>query len=78
MLQILHESEENHFEGITTGGESWLQYSYPSSKMSIQSLADVIKRTRQASGTKRTMIMFFLTGHKLIVLDILPKGSKFD
>jgi hypothetical protein len=33
ILRNLHESEENHFEGISTGNESWFQYSYPSSKM---------------------------------------------
>jgi hypothetical protein len=33
MLRILHESEENHFEGLAIGDESWFQYSYPSSKM---------------------------------------------
>jgi hypothetical protein len=28
MLRILHESEENHFEAIATGDESWFQYCY--------------------------------------------------
>jgi hypothetical protein len=32
MLQILHELEENYFEGIATGDDSWFQYSYQFSK----------------------------------------------
>jgi hypothetical protein len=78
MLRILHESEESHFEGIATSDESWFQYSYPSSKVFIQSPTDVVSRTRQAIGTKETMMTFSFTGRKLIMLDILPKGSKFN
>jgi hypothetical protein len=51
-LRILDESEENHFERIPTGGESWFQYSYPSPKMLARSPTDVIPRMRQAIGTK--------------------------
>jgi hypothetical protein len=32
MPQILRELEENHFEGIAAGDESWFQYSSPSPK----------------------------------------------
>jgi hypothetical protein len=39
---------------------------------------DVIPRTRQAIATKQTMITTFFTGRKLIGLDILSKGSKFN
>jgi hypothetical protein len=78
MLRILHESGENHFEEIATGNESWSQYSYPSSKMFARSPADIIPRTRQAIGTKGNMIAIFFTRRKLIVLDILPQGSKFN
>jgi hypothetical protein len=80
MLRILHESEENHFEGIATGDEFWLQHSdsYPSLKIFGPLPTDVIPRTRQAIGRKQTMIAIFFTGRKRIVLDILPKGSKFN
>jgi hypothetical protein len=46
--------------------------------MYASSLTDIIPRTWQAIGTKQTMTMIFLTGRKLIVLSILPKGSKFN
>jgi hypothetical protein len=50
ILLIRHESEENRFEGIATGDDSWFQYSYPSSKTFAQSPTDVIPRTRSAMG----------------------------
>jgi histone-lysine N-methyltransferase SETMAR len=78
MLRILHEAEENDFDGIATGDESWFRYHYPSSKMFARSPRDVIPRTRQGIGVKKTMITVFFTGRKLIVLDILPKGSRFN
>jgi hypothetical protein len=78
MLRILHESEESHFEVIATGDESCFQHSYPSSKMFAPSPTDVIPRRRQVIGTKQTMRMTFFAGRKLIVLDIIPKGSKLN
>jgi hypothetical protein len=78
MLWILHESEENHFEGTATADESRFQYSYPFSKMCGRSPTDAITRTQQAIGKGTIMIMIFVTGGTLIVLGILPKGSKFN
>jgi hypothetical protein len=80
MLRILHESEEDHFEGVATGDEFWFQfqYSYLSSKMFVRSPTDVIPRMRQGIETKHTMKTISITGRQLIVLDILPKGNKFD
>jgi hypothetical protein len=46
--------------------------------MFARSLTDVIARTWQSIWTKATMITIFFTGRKLIVLDILPEGSKFN
>jgi hypothetical protein len=78
MLRILYESEENHFEGIATGDGSWFQSSSPSLKMLARSPTDPTPRTRQAIGTKKTIITIFFTRRKLIVLEILSKGSKFN
>jgi hypothetical protein len=78
ILRIPHKSEENLFEGIVTGDESSFQWPYPSSEMFAWSPTDVIPRTRQAIGTRKSMITIFFTGRKLIVLNILPKGSKFN
>jgi hypothetical protein len=46
--------------------------------MFAQSPTDVIPRTLQVIRTKKIMVTIFFTGRKLTVLDILPKGSKFD
>jgi hypothetical protein len=40
--------------------------------------SEVIPRTRQTIGAKKTMITIFFTVGQLIRLDILPKGSKFN
>jgi hypothetical protein len=46
--------------------------------MFARSPTAVIPRTRQATGTKLTMITIFFTGGKPVVLEILPKESKFN
>jgi hypothetical protein len=78
MLTILRESETNDFDGVTTGHESWFQHRTASSKMFAGSAADLIPRARQAVGAKKAMIMVFSTAKKLIVLDVLPRGSTFN
>jgi hypothetical protein len=77
-LKILHESETNDFDGITKGDESWFQHTTASSKMFARSAADVIPRTRQAVGTKKTVITVFFPAHKLIMFDVLPRDSTFN
>jgi hypothetical protein len=78
MLRILQKSEANDFDGITTGKESWFQDIYPSSEILARSPADVIPRTRQGIGAKRIMITLFFTAKKRIVLDVMPKGWKYN
>jgi hypothetical protein len=78
ILLILHKPEENNFEGIATGDESWFQYSYPSSKMFARSPTDVIPRTHKAIGTKKVMRTVFFTARTPIVFDTLSKGSEFN
>jgi hypothetical protein len=78
MLRILQESEANDFLGITTGDESWFQCIYPSSEMFARSPADVILWTRQAIGANKIMITLFFTTRTRIVLDVIPKGWKYN
>jgi hypothetical protein len=40
--------------------------------------SDIIPRTRQTIGAIKTMITIFFTARQLILLDVLPKGSKFN
>jgi hypothetical protein len=78
MLRILQESEANHFHGIATDDESWFQYLYSFVKIFARSRLDVVPRTRQGLDTKKTLITLFFTGRKSIVLDVLPKGRKYN
>jgi hypothetical protein len=74
----LLESETNDFNGIATGDKSWFQHTTESSKMFARSAADVISRTRQAVGAAKTMITVFFTAKKLIMFNVLPRGSTFN
>jgi hypothetical protein len=65
-------------EARTRGQGERFQCSYLSSKMRAPSPTDIIPRTRQAIGKKKTMITSLFTGRKLTVLNILPKRSKFN
>jgi hypothetical protein len=78
MLRILQDSEENKFDGILTGDEFWFRYLLSCSKSFAQSPAEVVSRIRHGIDTKKTMITIFFTGCELIVLNVLPKGSKFN
>jgi hypothetical protein len=40
--------------------------------------SEVISRTRQTIGAKKTVIAIFFTVRQLILLDVLPKESKFN
>jgi hypothetical protein len=78
ILRVLQDAESNDFEGIATGDESWFRYCYPSSTMFARAPSEVIPRTRQTIGGKETMITIFFTARQLILLDVLPTGSKFN
>jgi histone-lysine N-methyltransferase SETMAR len=77
ILRILLESETNDIDRLTTGNEFWFQHTTASSKMFARSAADVIPRMRQAVCAK-PMITVFFTEKKLIVFDVLPRGSTFN
>jgi histone-lysine N-methyltransferase SETMAR len=76
ILRILRESETNDFDGIAAG-ESWFQHTTAPSKTFARSAADIIPRTRQAR-ERKTMITVFFTAKKLILFDVLPRGSTFN
>jgi hypothetical protein len=76
--RVLQGAESNDFEGIATSDESWFRYCYSSSTVFAQAPFEVIPRTRQTIGAKKTMITIFFTACQLILLDVHPKGSKFN
>jgi hypothetical protein len=78
ILRVPQDAESNDFEGIATGDKSWFRHCYPYSTMFARAPSEVIPRTRQTIGANKTMITIFFTVHQLILLDILPKGSKLN
>jgi hypothetical protein len=46
--------------------------------MFARSPVDLIPRTRRAIGVKKIMITLFFTARKLIVVDVMPKGWKYN
>jgi histone-lysine N-methyltransferase SETMAR len=78
ILRVLQDAESNDFEGIATGDESWFRYCYRSFIIFARAPSEVISRTRQTIGAKRTMIAIFSTARQLILSDVLSKGSKFN
>jgi hypothetical protein len=46
--------------------------------MSARSPANVIPRVLRARGAKKTVITLFFTTKKLMVLDVLPNGHKYN
>jgi hypothetical protein len=77
-LRILQNAESNDFEGIAMDDESWFRHCYPSSTMFARAPSEAIPRTRQKIGARKTMITIFFTAHQLILLNVLPIGSKFN
>jgi histone-lysine N-methyltransferase SETMAR len=78
MLKILRAAESNHFDGIVTGHESWFRYAYEFDSMFARSRADVVPRSRPEFGGRKIMITVFFSVRTLVVMDALPKDSKFN
>jgi hypothetical protein len=77
ILPVLQDAESNDFEGIAAGDKSCFRCCYPSSTAFAREPSKVIPRTGQTIGAK-TMITIFFTARQLIMLGVLPKGSKFN
>jgi hypothetical protein len=75
MLQLY---SEHNFEGITTGDESWFLYTTYGDSMFATSVMEVVPTTKQNISAKKTMVTIFFTSTRLLVLNFLPKGTKFN
>jgi hypothetical protein len=78
LVQILNDLEADSVDGITTGDESGFQYLYESSAMFVKSPHDVIPRTREEIGVKKTIFTLFFTNRKLLMAEYLVKGQKYS
>jgi hypothetical protein len=75
MLQLY---ARHNFGGITTGDESWFLYSTYTNSMFAVSAAEVVPRTKQNISARKTMVTIFFTSTRLLVLNFLPKGTRFN
>jgi histone-lysine N-methyltransferase SETMAR len=78
LLNALKNDECAGFSHVTTGDESWFSYRYQSTHCYAKSRVDVPPRTKTTIGTKKAMVTIFFTATKLLVLDVLPRGNKFN
>jgi hypothetical protein len=78
LLNRLRLYAEHNFEGIMTGDESWLLYTTYGDSMFAASATDVVPRTRQNISAKKTVVTFFFISTRVLLLNFLPKGTKFN
>jgi hypothetical protein len=78
LLNMLQLYAEHNFEGITTGNESWFLYTTYGDSMFATSAREVVPGTKQYISAKKTLITIFSTSTRLLVLNFLPKGTKFN
>jgi hypothetical protein len=78
LLDMLRLYAEHNFEGITTDEESWFLDTTYGDSMFVISAKEVVPRTKQNISAKKTMVIIFFTSTRLLVLNFLPKGTKFN
>jgi hypothetical protein len=78
LLDMLQLYAEHNFEGITTGDEWWLLYTTYGDSMFATSAREVVSRTKQNISAKKNIVTIFFTSTRLLVLNFLPKGTKFN
>jgi transposase len=78
LLDILQLYAEHNFEGIAMGDESWFLYTTSGDPMFAISVRDVVPKTKQNISAKKTLVTIFLVPTRLLVLNFLPKGTKFN
>jgi hypothetical protein len=78
LLDMLQLSAEHNFEGITTGDKSWFLYTTYGDSMFATSAREVVPRTKQNVSAMKTIVTSFFTSTRLLGLNFLPKGTKFN
>jgi hypothetical protein len=77
-LDTLQLYAEHNFEGITTGDESWFFYTTYGDLIFATSAREVVPRNKQNISVMKTMVPIFFTLTRLLVLNLLIKGTKFN
>jgi hypothetical protein len=71
-------NNRSKLEGIASGDESWLQYSSYSDLIFAGSRESVVARIRRDISRQTTMLPIFFPSTRLLVLEALLKGTKFN
>jgi histone-lysine N-methyltransferase SETMAR len=69
---------EHNVEGIAMGDQSSFLYTTYTDSLFAASAAEAVPRTRQNISVRKTMVAIFFTSIRLLVLNSLPKGTKFN
>jgi histone-lysine N-methyltransferase SETMAR len=78
LLGLLREQSAHNFNTIATGDESWFRYAYPARTMYAGSRSEVTPFVRSGISASKVMLTVFFTGTRLLVVDALPKGRKYN
>lgn len=78
LLKTLYSCQENNFISLITLDESWFYFDYETNAMYAPSIEKVPPRVLKKIGSKKCMITIAFSGDRLICIDALPKGIKFN
>jgi hypothetical protein len=78
LLDMLQLYAEHNFEGMTPGDELWFLYTTYGDSRFATSAREIVSRTKQNISAKKIMVTIFFTSIQLLVLNALPKGTKFN
>jgi hypothetical protein len=78
LLDMLQLYAEHNFEGITTGDESWFLCTTYGDSMFATSAREVAPGTKPNISAKKTTATIFFTSTRLLALNFLPNGTKFN
>jgi hypothetical protein len=78
LLDVLRLNAECNFEGIATGNESWFLCTTYADSVFAASVVEVVPRIERNRSARKTMIATFSTSTRLLALNSLLKGTKFN
>ncbi len=78
LLDLLLMEQEDHFENIMTGDESWFRLQYYHSYQWSPDRHSVPPRVRPDISSRKRMVTIFFTGLSCVCVDVMPHGNKFN
>ena len=78
LLKILHSAKHNGWNYFATGDESWFYLSYDYEQMWVASGNEPSKREKKMIGSEKVLLSVYWNPNGFLLIDALPKGSKFN